>query len=109
MERNPLFSSSPDASPKRSWMQFYMSSLPYFISPFVKPPLKAPEVRELTLAEQEQLCALGESMAQQALGPDWKKPVAKQQSDSSALGVFATNCLCARFQRLGFPRTVHLS
>jgi hypothetical protein len=41
--------------------------------------LEAPEVRELTLAGQEQLRALGESMAQQALGPDWKKlPVEKQ-------------------------------
>jgi hypothetical protein len=35
--------------------------------------LKPPEVRELTLAEQEQLGALGEAMAQQALGPDWKE------------------------------------
>jgi hypothetical protein len=41
--------------------------------------LKAPEVRELTLAEQEQLRALGEAMARQALEPDWKKPVAKKQ------------------------------
>jgi hypothetical protein len=41
--------------------------------------LKAPEVRELTLAEQEQLRALGEAMAEQALGPDWKKPVAKKE------------------------------
>ena len=41
--------------------------------------LKAPEVRELTLAEQQQLRDLGETMAEQALGPDWKKPVAKRE------------------------------
>jgi hypothetical protein len=41
--------------------------------------LKAPEVRESTLAEQQQLRALGETMAEQALGPDWKKPVAKKE------------------------------
>jgi hypothetical protein len=41
--------------------------------------LKAPEVRELTLAEQEQLRALGEAMAQQALGPDWDKAAAEKQ------------------------------
>jgi hypothetical protein len=41
--------------------------------------VKAPEIRELTLAEQQQLRALGEAMAEQALGPDWKKPVAKKE------------------------------
>jgi hypothetical protein len=41
--------------------------------------LKAPEIRELTLAEQQQLRDLGETMAEQALGPDWKKPVAKRE------------------------------
>jgi hypothetical protein len=41
--------------------------------------LKAPEVRELTLAEQEQLRALGEAMARHALGPDWKKPIVRKQ------------------------------
>jgi hypothetical protein len=41
--------------------------------------LKASEVRELTPAEQEQLRTLGESMAQQAFGPDWKKPVTKKE------------------------------
>jgi hypothetical protein len=40
--------------------------------------LKAPEVRELTLAEQEQLRALGEAMAEQALGPDWNKPIVRR-------------------------------
>jgi hypothetical protein len=40
--------------------------------------LKAPEIRELMLAEQQRLRALGEAMAEQALGPDWKKPVAKK-------------------------------
>jgi hypothetical protein len=35
--------------------------------------LKAPEVRDLTLAEQQQLHALAESMAREALGPDWNK------------------------------------
>jgi hypothetical protein len=40
--------------------------------------LKAPEIRELTLAEQQQLRDLGETMVEQALGPDWKKPVAKK-------------------------------
>jgi hypothetical protein len=35
--------------------------------------LKAPEIRELTLAEQEHLRALGEAMAEQVLGPDWKE------------------------------------
>jgi hypothetical protein len=33
----------------------------------------------MTLAEQQQLRALGEAMAQQALGSDRKKPVAKKQ------------------------------
>jgi hypothetical protein len=41
--------------------------------------LKAPEIRELTLAEQQQLRDLGETMAEQALGSDWKKPVAKKE------------------------------
>jgi hypothetical protein len=41
--------------------------------------LKAPEIRELTLAEQQQLRDLGEAMAEQALGPDWKKPVVKKE------------------------------
>jgi len=41
--------------------------------------VKAPEIRELTLAEQQQLRDLGEAMARQALGPDWKKPVAKKE------------------------------
>ena len=41
--------------------------------------LKAPEIRELTLAEQQQLRDLGEAMAEQAFGPDWKKPVAKKE------------------------------
>jgi len=40
--------------------------------------LKAPEIRELTLAEQQQLRALGEAMAQQ-VGSDWKKSVAKKE------------------------------
>jgi hypothetical protein len=45
------------------------------VSRFMETPkkLKAPEVRELTPAEQEQLRRLGEDMAEQALGPDWKK------------------------------------
>jgi hypothetical protein len=30
-------------------------------------------------AEQQQLRALGEAMAQQALEPDWKKPAAKKR------------------------------
>jgi hypothetical protein len=46
--------------------------------------LKAPEVRELTLDEQQQLRALGEAMAEKALGPDWKKPVAKKNSGFKA-------------------------
>jgi hypothetical protein len=33
----------------------------------------------LTLAEQPQLCDLGAAMAEQALGPDWKKLVAKKE------------------------------
>ena len=41
--------------------------------------LKAPEIRELTLAEQQQLRDLGEAMAEQALGSDLKKPVAKKE------------------------------
>jgi hypothetical protein len=41
--------------------------------------LKAPEVRELTLTEQQQLRDLGETMAEQALGPDWKKPAAQTE------------------------------
>jgi hypothetical protein len=41
--------------------------------------LKAPEIRELTLAEQQQLRDLGETMAEQALGPDWKKSIAKSE------------------------------
>jgi hypothetical protein len=41
--------------------------------------LKAPEIRELTLAEQRELRDLGEAMAEQALGPDWKKPVVKKK------------------------------
>jgi hypothetical protein len=42
---------------------------------FVETPkkLNAPEVRELTPAEEERLRRLGEDMAEQALGPDWKK------------------------------------
>ena len=41
-------------------------------------------VRELTPAEQEQLRALGEAMAQQALGPDWKKAVVEKQIMATA-------------------------
>ena len=41
--------------------------------------LKAPEIRDLTLAEEQQLRALAESMARQVLGPDWNKPVAKKE------------------------------
>jgi hypothetical protein len=33
----------------------------------------------LALAEQQQLRDLGETMAEQAFGPDWKKPVAKKE------------------------------
>jgi hypothetical protein len=37
-------------------------------------PLKnLKRVRDLTLAEQQQLHALAESMAREALGPDWNK------------------------------------
>ena len=48
----------------------------------VEPPekLKAPEIRELTLAEQQQLRELGEAMAKQTLGSDWKESVAKKDS-----------------------------
>jgi hypothetical protein len=42
--------------------------------------LATSEIRELTLAEQQQLRDLGEEMAEQVLGPDWKKPVAKKNS-----------------------------
>jgi hypothetical protein len=36
---------------------------------------KTREIRELTPTEQQQLRDLGEEMAEQTLGPDWKKPV----------------------------------
>jgi hypothetical protein len=38
-----------------------------------------PKSEKLTLAEQQQLRDSGEEMAEQVLGPDWKKPVAKKE------------------------------
>jgi hypothetical protein len=51
--------------------------------------LKAPEIRQLTLAEQQRLRALGETMAEQALGPEWKKPVVKRKAGYALLQAVA--------------------